>query len=481
MESTASPLLVSGVAKWDRQLWKPLLSLKSIGIVSILFALPTRTTTLAPPPVVWIAVEPGTLSGNEGHTVAHKCQAILNDFGLNDVEVCLRESRHHWGTTSTFDTPISDATAEFRMPFTFPVGYPISTNYWPVPEGSLGLFFINGSDTTIIYFLTARHVAFPEAACSNNELYKYTGENQSRRDVTIFGEHGIVEHLNNIRIRIEEADNTAKRHQHRINTLEGKDDNTVKERKEAETEIAKLQEASEALKRFREHVSNSLHDIQSRTIGYIILSPPIAFAVGDDEYTEDWAIGRLEANRINVDTFFPNVLDLGFKFKSEELNALMNPNIRNPPSFEYPNDRLLRIYGIVPKAELQNPSDEDENGDPLLTAIKRGAMTDQVTDLTVGRVHTLASFVRRYGKGLRGTSMELAIHGLEESGRFADHGDSGSFVVDGKGRVVGMITGGVGDDGFDVTYVTPAEFIFDQIRSYGFNPNINFRHATGTS
>ena len=245
----------------------------------------------------------------------HKCQAILNDFGLNDVEVCLRESRHHWGTTSTFDTPISDATAEFRMPFTFSVGYPISTNYWPVPEGSLGLFFINGSDTTIIYFLTARHVAFPEAACSNNELYKYTGENQSRRDVTIFGEYSIVEHLNNIRIRIEEADNTAKRHQHRINTLEGKDDNTVKERKEAETEITKLQEASEALKRFHEYVSNSLHDMQSRTIGYIILSPPIAFSVGDDEYTEDWAIGRLEANRINVDTFFPNLLDLGFKFK----------------------------------------------------------------------------------------------------------------------------------------------------------------------
>ena len=154
----------------------------------------------------------------------------------------------------------------------------------------------------------------------------------------------------------------------------------------------------------------------------------------------------------------------------------MNPNIRSPPSFEYPDDRHLRIHGIVPKAELQNPGYEDEKGDPLLTVIKRGG----VTGLTVGRVHTLTSFVRRYGKGLRGTSTELAIHG-QESGRFADRGDSGSFVVDGKGRVVGMITGGVGDDGFDVTYVTPAEFIFDQIRSHGLNPNINFRHATGTS
>jgi len=48
-------------------------------------------------------------------------------------------------------------------------------------------------------------------------------------------------------------------------------------------------------------------------------------------------------------------------------------------------------------------------------------------------------------------------------------------VVDGKGRVFGMIIGGVGyTTSSDVTYVTPVEFLFNQIRSHRINPNINF-------
>ena len=357
------------------------------------------------------------------------------------------------------------------MPFTFAVGSPISTDVCPTAEGSLGLFFLNGSDTSTVYFLTARHVAFPRTTRDDNKLYEH--KNQSlRRDITIFGKNGIVKHLNAIRTRIGKHDDSAKRHQHQINTLEGKEDDvTVKKRKKVQTRLDKAQKASETLEKFYDDTFKFWNAAQSRTIGFITLSPPIAFSVGDKKYTEDWAIGQLDANKINTDTFFPNILDLGFEFEPKKLDSMMNPNSENPPSFKYPDGRLLHIRGIVSDDEIQNPTDKDKNGDPLLMVLKRG----KKTGLTVGRTNNVKSFIRKYWKDSKDTSTELAVHGLE-SVRFSDHGDSGAVVVDGTGRVVGMVTGGVSRSGTspDINYVTPAEFIFSRIKNHGLNPNIDF-------
>jgi len=53
------------------------------------------------------------------------------------------------------------------------------------------------------------------------------------------------------------------------------------------------------------------------------------------------------------------------------------------------------------------------------------------------------------------------------SDAFSANGDSGSVVVDGAGRVVGILTGGGGaPDSTDVTYVTPIYFVMEIIRRY---------------
>jgi hypothetical protein len=58
------------------------------------------------------------------------------------------------------------------------------------------------------------------------------------------------------------------------------------------------------------------------------------------------------------------------------------------------------------------------------------------------------------------------------SGTFSAKGDSGSVVVDGAGRVVGIVTGGGGaTDSIDVTYVTPITFVMEIVRRY--NPLAN--------
>lgn len=427
------------------------------------------------PPVVWIAVEPGSLSGNEGNTVACQCQEVLNSFGLNDVEVCIRGSKYYQEAVSHLEASgfFFDPIADLCKHSTSAVGFPISTNNHPTAEGSLGLFFINGSDTSTVYFLTARHVVIPQTTCNDNKLYNCKNLSHPCHNVTIFSEN----HLKAIRIHIGEVGMLIEHDQHRINRLEGREDEAaVKEREEAQTHISIIHGDLENLEKFYDYRFKFWHSAHSRTIGAVTLSPPITFSISNGHYTEDWAIGQVDINKIDVDTFCPNTLDLGFEFTFHELNSLMNPNSENPPSFEYPDGCLLPIRGTVSDAEIRNPCDKDENGDPCITVLKRG----KKTGLTVGRVNNVDSFVRIYwNDGTVDTSMELPVFGYDSRTKqtkpFSEPGDSGSVVVDGKGRVIGMIIGGVGfTTTSDVTYVTPAEFLFDKIRSHGINPNIDF-------
>jgi len=145
------------------------------------------------------------------------------------------------------------------------------------------------------------------------------------------------------------------------------------------------------------------------------------------------------------------------------------------PDVEDPLDRLLKIRGVVSDAEIRNCSYEDESGEPsgCIIALKRG----KKTGLTVGRVNNVDSFIRTYwNDGTVDTSMELPIFGYESRTKpFSKPGDSGSVVIDNMARVIGIITGGVGATmSSDITYVTPANFLFDQIRGHKIDPNVDF-------
>jgi hypothetical protein len=62
--------------------------------------------------------------------------------------------------------------------------------------------------------------------------------------------------------------------------------------------------------------------------------------------------------------------------------------------------------------------------------------------------------------------MEMAIYAYgHRDGAFSAEGDSGSIVVDGQGRIVGMITGGTGaTDEADVTYLTPYFWLEERVK-----------------
>lgn len=102
------------------------------------------------------------------------------------------------------------------------------------------------------------------------------------------------------------------------------------------------------------------------------------------------------------------------------------------------------------------------------------------SNITVGRLNTIRAFTREYFKGKPGkTSKEMSVLPRNsKSGQFTYRGDPGSVVVDGKGRVCGILTGGDGaTEVSDVTFVTSINFLIKRLADYGFNANILFKYS----
>lgn len=142
----------------------------------------------------------------------------------------------------------------------------------------------------------------------------------------------------------------------------------------------------------------------------------------------------------------------------------MCPDPTAPDTFQYPYGygRLFPVQGIVPEHELTHPHMRDADGEPCVPLIKNGG----ATNTTIGRGTGMKSFVRDCLRdGTEQTSLELAVLGCDESAAFSDRGDSGACIVDGKGRVAALLTGGYGqaDAATDITYGTPFENLWERI------------------
>ncbi|KAI1794932.1 hypothetical protein LXA43DRAFT_994955 [Ganoderma leucocontextum] len=449
------------------------------------------------PVVVCIGVKPGTLSGEDGAPVAKRCQEVLDSFSLNDVEVAIKASERFQSVAPApaFEEPRrtvfeSDPVVKLRIPFTPTVGFPLSTDARPDAEGSSGFFFINGEDTSKVYLLTARHVVLETTARDKNTVYDHKSTSKRRQNVTVFGQKGINEHMKSIRVAIGMQYITIDIEQGRVNRAQGEVNKTqeqdakvvrvwTSELERAQRSLEKAQNAVKDLEKLYEDVAKLYLSNLGRTLGFVSHSPPIGFCLGEHMYTEDVAIIEVDSSKIKPDTFRPNVLDLGFEFELPTLTMMLRPrwDTEAPPPFKYPRDRLLRLHSIIPDSELRDPQEKDSNGDRCIVVLKRG----RTTGLTVGRINNVPSYTRTYWEdGTADVSMEWPIFGYGYDSKkprdaFSEPGDSGSAVVDSKGRIAGIITGGAGfRPASDITYMTAVEFIYNQMLTRGIEMNVNF-------
>jgi hypothetical protein len=108
-----------------------------------------------------------------------------------------------------------------------------------------------------------------------------------------------------------------------------------------------------------------------------------------------------------------------------------------------------------------------------IMVIKRGSGSG----LTVGRLNTICSFTRVCIKDKLSEMEGVAVLPRNsKSGGFSRPGDSGSAVVDGKGRLAGLLTKGTlsgKNDESDCTYITPIDFLLKCMLKSGVKANLS--------
>ncbi|KAF8472265.1 hypothetical protein DFH94DRAFT_767632 [Russula ochroleuca] len=414
--------------------------------------------------VLWIGAKPDSVSYPVAIDAVFACRGLLLDHGIVDVDVEMRESEvtRYAGPPLLRPAFNTDPKVDVCMPFTDALSIPICAELTPWAEGTSGFFLEEeGGDGKRLLLVTVRHVVFPQS--ENEPFERKSAASQKRHNVLVLSETSFQQHLVSVDDNIDAQNILIGYQSRRLEQIEGEDDLAEAEREDARNELKKAEKKVEGLTTFRKELSKHWSTDESRILGHVIFSPPIILSAGPDEYTQDVAVIEIDPSKIDPGSFRGNVIDLGSKYAPQVLTTMMHPNPKNPRSFVFPGNRLLSLRGTIPDNEMRKPTMYDRNDERCIMVIKSG----RSTGVTVGRASNIFSYTRIASGNITGVSKEWAILPFDnKSGPFSGKGDSGAAVVDGRGRIGGLLTGGAGPtETPDITYVTPISFVMNIIRS----------------
>ncbi|KAH8992420.1 hypothetical protein EDB92DRAFT_1945213 [Lactarius akahatsu] len=399
-----------------------------------------RPKRIPVPVVLWIGVKPGSLSREDAQVAAASCETILDKFKITGAEVAFRESLFtRLAGPKLFNYQILGRNRRATS----------------CTEGTGAIYLSDGRDSEKVYVLTARHAVFPPNTVPN-ELY----------DLILPGPQAFQSVFKSTMVKIRGDIIMVDLHNRELDALREREasvdnDGVEEERMVIEGNLRAMEASIKAINQFHDEVTKYWSEESQRVIGHIAYSPAITVGTGTKRYTEDWALIELDRNKIDWDKFRGNVIDLGTEIPILEIVSKMRPDPANPASFIYPLRGLLPVQGVITEDELRRPQMHDADGDPCLMVIKNGS----ATGTTIDRANGIKSFVRQhFPDGNHETSMEWAIlgHGLW-SRSFSAPGDSGAIIVDGEGRIGGLLTGGSGGtESTDVTYATPFYWLLEE-------------------
>jgi hypothetical protein len=416
--------------------------------------------------IVWIGIEFGALSFEEGSKVALNCRRLIDSYGIHDYHVEIRESRvmRQAGNRFLDGVPPTDPTFTARNPFTATHGIPISAKDLDGPwvEGTGGFYLSAGGNDKNIYLVTARHVVLP--LDKDNKEYERKNESQGREEVVVLGNSGFTKKLIAIDKGIDIQKSNIDNAKTRIRFYEGKEDRVlVRAHKKAKSDLEEAEEGVEELTVFRSEIATFWEAKENRVMGELTWAPPINLSTEPGQYTLDLAVIKIDPGMLDAKNYRGNAINIGNKYTHLEFMNQVYLDPTNPTSFKFPVDCIVELQGQVPKSELIKPSMLDSAGESCLIVFKNGF----TTDTTIGEANNISSYTRTYFtsefKGEFKESREWPVIPTEKHlGAFSAKGDSGSCVVDAFNRIGGILTGGSGaTDSSDVTYVTPISFIME--------------------
>ncbi|KAH9045063.1 hypothetical protein EDB84DRAFT_1558800 [Lactarius hengduanensis] len=421
------------------------------------------------PAIVWIGVQFGALSFEEGGVVALQCRRFIDSYGVHNYHVEIRESHVMRQAGNRFFDPVpsTDPTFTARDPYTATHGIPISTKRRPWVEGTGGFYLSAGGDDKNIYLVTARHVVLPIDKDDNKE-YERRKTSKAREDVLILGTAGFREKLNAIDYDIQAQKDAIADAKEGIMSV----DDSV--RKKAEQDLQEAEDGLKDLGALHHEISTQWGAKEKRIIGELVWAPPIVLSTEPDQYTLDLAIIKIDAGKLDASNYRGNSINIGTKYTRQQFMEKVYLNPTSSTSFKFPaSDHIVTLKGQVPENALFKPPMLDDKGEQCLVVFKNGAKTGT----TIGKANNVSSYTRTYWVGQYQESREWPVIPTDKhSGKFSEKGDSGSCVADTFGRVGGILTGGTGNpnvtDSADVTYVTPISFIMKVLHS-----TKRFKHA----
>ncbi|KAM0421227.1 hypothetical protein ACHAPT_010947 [Fusarium lateritium] len=411
------------------------------------------------PVTLLISVEPGSTPSQLVQRVAMDCRKILLLHGISDVPIEIKESRVFESASGPSAAP---ATAPKLSPmevwtggkdveevennalFADCLGLSIAPYSQPTHEGTKGLY-LRRKDTGTILLLTCRHVAFGESV--PNDEYRHD-RNTGSWTIIQPGEETFSERKGDLERRIRYRASSVAR-------LE-KGSDIPKWIEDVDAELQRLKKAiphfEQRLRRLQE-----LGDPASRIIGHVVLSPP--YSLGTTKMSarqlRDWALIELHQGKHAIDlASLSNQVFVGDKALDDWISSTPSP------------------VGDANWMEMRDPKSVTPPWGPTMVVMKHG----RTTGFTVGFANEALSLVRRTHGGVTFECEEWCVLGsMDWRGEgprqaFSAAGDSGSCVFDSMGRVVGILAGGGGEEFHnDPTYVTPIEWLLDDIRAHGYD------------
>ncbi|KAF8992693.1 hypothetical protein BDQ17DRAFT_1369257 [Cyathus striatus] len=283
-------------------------------------------------------------------------------------------------------------------------------------SGTGGLYLSDGDD---MYFLTSCHVVPAEGQAEQSECCSSHAPRSPIFDDIDICKDEVKEYKDQLsQLRRDEESG--------LDVKAIRADTELKLRNE-EANVQKLED-------FKNNAINKLRDFDDRVIGHVVYA-----LIGEGCFIEDWALIKLNRGTIDWSTFKGNVIDLG----SELIKDMY------PDTFDYPDDRLLPIKGVVSIDELVNCGEG-------MTFIKNGV----TTGTTIGRGIGMIVVEHSIGNNTKLLGNMFAIAPVQVEGRFSYYGDSGSIVVDSRGRAAGLLTGGNND----MSFIIPIALILERVK-----------------
>jgi hypothetical protein len=188
-------------------------------------------------------VKSASLSCEQGIDVALQCKKLLLDYGINDVDVEIRQSEviRSAGPQLLQPTFDIDPTVDVREPFTATLGLTVCAQSMPWAEGG---------DGKRLLLATACHVVFPQA---DNDLFEHKSESQRRHNVLVLSEASFRQHLVSIQDQIKAQDVIIRYPTKGIEKVAGtEDDGAIAEREDA---LKKAEAKVKALTAFHRELS----------------------------------------------------------------------------------------------------------------------------------------------------------------------------------------------------------------------------------